>query len=408
MKPPRASDTEADTVELFAPDRIHLNETTEALLGDVRETARKVNELRPLSPDIVRDVQARLLGERVYSSNAIEGNTCDLRETLEILRTGHVDIARKREATEVINLGNAIRYTQDALLPDPNPHTPEKLLEAHRNLQAGIDDEWAGKYRERGVMISGAKYQPPDHGYVPALVRRLLEQIAERENRQDVDPVLLATWGHWAIARIHPFVDGNGRIARLWQDLVLFRARLSCAIIRPEDRREYVNSLQAADDADFNPLTQLVARRVVVTLRLYLHARRAEQGVADWAAQAARETIARDPKTTIGELREMFARFVAERNWEQFHDPKNLASSIAIEAAELMEHFQWVRSDELDAIRHDPQQMADIREELADVMAFVLAFANAMDIDIASAVEDKMAKNARKYPADRYYGRFKA
>lgn len=114
-----------------------------------------------------------------------------------------------------------------------------------------------------------------------------------------------------------------------------------------------------------------------------------------------------DNETTVGELRRMFAAFVAERAWEKFHDPKNLAASIAIEAAELMEHFQWVRSDELGALREDAEVMAGIREELADVAAFVVAFANSMDIDIASAIEAKMARNAQKYPAEEYYGRYK-
>jgi dCTP diphosphatase len=114
-----------------------------------------------------------------------------------------------------------------------------------------------------------------------------------------------------------------------------------------------------------------------------------------------------DQETTVGELRQMMARFVAQRNWEQFHDPKNLASSIAIETAELMEHFQWVRSDQVHEIRDDPQQRTAVREELADIVAFVLAFANSMDLDISSAVAEKMARNAEKYPADRYYGRFK-
>ena len=114
-----------------------------------------------------------------------------------------------------------------------------------------------------------------------------------------------------------------------------------------------------------------------------------------------------DDTTTVGQLRELIDAFVAERNWAQFHDPKNLASSIAIEAAELMEHFQWLRTDQLDGVRDDPQQMAEIREELADVTAFLLSFANAIDIDVSDALRDKMAKNARKYPADEYQGRFK-
>lgn len=114
-----------------------------------------------------------------------------------------------------------------------------------------------------------------------------------------------------------------------------------------------------------------------------------------------------DQTTTIAELRQMIRQFTAERDWEQFHDPKNLAASIAIETAELMEHFQWLRSDELEAIRSDAEQMSAIREEVADVTAFLLSFANAMDIDLSEALRAKMVKNARKYPADEYRGRFK-
>lgn len=114
-----------------------------------------------------------------------------------------------------------------------------------------------------------------------------------------------------------------------------------------------------------------------------------------------------DRDTTVGELRELVAAFVAEREWQQFHDPKNLAASIAIETAELMEHFQWLRSDQLDQVRQDPKQMAQIREEVADITAFLLSFANAMDIDLSDALRAKMAKNADKYPAGEYRGRFK-
>ncbi|MHC4091384.1 MAG: nucleotide pyrophosphohydrolase, partial [Planctomycetota bacterium] len=80
-----------------------------------------------------------------------------------------------------------------------------------------------------------------------------------------------------------------------------------------------------------------------------------------------------DQSTTVEELRQMLRSFVAERQWEQFHDPKNLAVSIAIETAELMEHFQWLRSDQLDELRHDAEQMAAIREEVADITAFLLS-----------------------------------
>jgi len=114
-----------------------------------------------------------------------------------------------------------------------------------------------------------------------------------------------------------------------------------------------------------------------------------------------------DNDTTVAELRNRIAEFVHERDWEQFHDPKNLSASIAIEAAELMEHFQWVHSDGLAEIRNDEASMAQIGEELADVVAFVLSFANAMDIDISSTLAAKLEKNEKKYPTAKYYGRFK-
>ena len=114
-----------------------------------------------------------------------------------------------------------------------------------------------------------------------------------------------------------------------------------------------------------------------------------------------------DQTTTVRELRDLLAAFVAEREWQPFHDPKNLAASIAIEAAELMEHFQWLRTDELAAVREDAEEMEAIRQEVADILAFLLSFANAMDIDLSDALRDKMVLNARKYPAQEYRGRFK-
>jgi NTP pyrophosphatase (non-canonical NTP hydrolase) len=114
-----------------------------------------------------------------------------------------------------------------------------------------------------------------------------------------------------------------------------------------------------------------------------------------------------DRETTVQELRDLMAAFVAERQWEQFHDPKNLAASIAIETAELMEHFQWLRTDELAAVRDDSAHMAKIREEVADVFAYLLSFANSQNIDLADALREKMKHNSQKYPAEDYRGRFR-
>ncbi len=116
--------------------------------------------------------------------------------------------------------------------------------------------------------------------------------------------------------------------------------------------------------------------------------------------------MASDEDTTVGELRREIAAFVRERDWDQFHDPKNLSMAIATEAAELMEHFRWIKNDPSRDLVNDATARQAIGEELADIMAFALAFANATKIDISSTLREKLAKNTRKYPANEYKGRY--
>jgi NTP pyrophosphatase (non-canonical NTP hydrolase) len=112
-----------------------------------------------------------------------------------------------------------------------------------------------------------------------------------------------------------------------------------------------------------------------------------------------------DATTTVAELRAAMRKFVSEREWEQFHSPKNLAMSTAIEAAELMEHFQWMEVAASRDVVKEPRKLQAIGEELADVLSYSLALANALDLDISEILADKMRKNALKYPADQFKGR---
>jgi NTP pyrophosphatase (non-canonical NTP hydrolase) len=102
---------------------------------------------------------------------------------------------------------------------------------------------------------------------------------------------------------------------------------------------------------------------------------------------------------SLSDLRERLRQFAAERDWEQFHVPKNLAMSVAIEAAEIMEHFQWLTPDESAAL--PAPQRAAVAREIADVLLYLVRLADVLDIDPVEAALDKMAINARKYPAVR-------
>lgn len=106
-----------------------------------------------------------------------------------------------------------------------------------------------------------------------------------------------------------------------------------------------------------------------------------------------------DAQTTVAELREIVRQFVQERNWDHFHAPKNLSMALAIEAAELMEHFQWLSVDESREVAVDSEKRAAAGEELADVVCYALALANSLSLDLSDTVRAKMVKNRQKYPA---------
>ena len=113
-----------------------------------------------------------------------------------------------------------------------------------------------------------------------------------------------------------------------------------------------------------------------------------------------------DTTTTIADLRSLIQEFVSERNWEQFHTPKNLAMSISIEAAELMELFQWTDSEESSRRIGVEPHRTRLAEELADVLCYALSLANATGLDVSEAIRAKLVKNRAKYPADEFRDRF--
>lgn len=112
-----------------------------------------------------------------------------------------------------------------------------------------------------------------------------------------------------------------------------------------------------------------------------------------------------DSTTSVAELKSRVLSFARERDWEQFHAPKNLSMALAAEAGELMEHFLWATPEKSRAIIRDDAKCLKIAEELADVVIYALEFANATGIDISAAIEAKMEANAKKYPVEKSRGR---
>jgi NTP pyrophosphatase (non-canonical NTP hydrolase) len=117
------------------------------------------------------------------------------------------------------------------------------------------------------------------------------------------------------------------------------------------------------------------------------------------------EITVSDQTVSIGDLRLAVEQFVSDRDWDQYHSPKNLAMSIAIEAAELMEHFQWLAPDAARTRLEDEAARAEVADELADILIYCLSFANSTQIDVSRAIVHKLERNRSRFPVERVRGR---
>jgi len=114
-----------------------------------------------------------------------------------------------------------------------------------------------------------------------------------------------------------------------------------------------------------------------------------------------------DSVTTIKELQDILSKFITDRDWDKYHHPKEVAVSLAVEAGELLEIFQWMDRVPVEQMKKDPKLMERIRDELADVLGYCLDFGKRLDIDITKAYIEKMAKNEKKYPVEKSRGNHK-
>ena len=112
-----------------------------------------------------------------------------------------------------------------------------------------------------------------------------------------------------------------------------------------------------------------------------------------------------DSEASIHDLKTYVRDFVTKRNWLKYHNPKDLAEAICIEAAELLQVFQWATVEEASSWKNVPSKMGRIREELADVFIYCLSMANVLEIDVSEAILQKLSKNEAKYPVNKYFGR---
>jgi Fic family protein len=240
------------------------------LLKRLETKKAQLYALRPLPVAEVNRLREKILIEWIYNSNAIEGSTITLQETRLILETG-LTVGGKslREHFEVINHKEAIQYVEN-LVQNTEPITALHVRQIHKLILTNIDDENAGSYRETQVRIAGASFIPPESWQITSLMTEWSDWVVSAQG--SIHPVALAAQAHHRLVAIHPFVDGNGRTARLVMNLLLMRRAYPPTVILRANRRQYYSVLAQADSGRTDALVNFVGRAVENSLNLYLEA----------------------------------------------------------------------------------------------------------------------------------------
>ena len=240
---------------------------------EARILAKKeqLDGLRPLPKTAVRKLDEELTIEWIYNSNAIEGSTLTLQETRLILEHG-ITIGGKslREHFEVVNHQQAIHFVE-SLVQEDVPLSPFHVRQIHGLVLARIDDDNAGQYRNMPVRIAGSIHEPPPAWQIPAVMNDWAKWLAAAEAKQ-LDTVSLAAIAHHKLVEVHPFIDGNGRTARLIMNIILMRDGYPPAIIATANRQQYYRALSRADNGNPAPIVNFVGRAVERSLTLYVEA----------------------------------------------------------------------------------------------------------------------------------------
>lgn len=214
------------------------------ILRIIDEKKHDIDKARPLSPETLESLRKDFTVRYAHETTAIEGNTLTIYETKVVLEDG-ITIGGKsiREHLEVLNIRDALNWLEDTV-KNKTPVTEDTIREIHRIVMKGILYDDAGFYRRHPVYISGAWHVPPNWIKVPELMQDFSVWLERGPGPEH--PVVYAAKAHIELVRIHPFIDGNGRTARLLTSLLLMRSGYPPAMYTCASRQEYMHTLDKA------------------------------------------------------------------------------------------------------------------------------------------------------------------
>jgi Fic family protein len=242
-------------------------EKLQLMLERVELKKARLDKLRPIASVALDKLRESMMMEWTYHSNAIEGNTITLQETRVILSDG-ITIGGKtlREHFETLNHHEAIAALE-GMVQKKYTMKASDVMHIHGLVLQRIEKDFAGRYRNAGVRITGANFTPPNALKVDDLMDDLLDWVNEKN---DVPLIVKAMMFHHRMVWIHPFFDGNGRTVRLMFNLLLMNAGYPPAIILQQDRKKYYDALNKANQGNYEKLMLMVLQALERSLDIYL------------------------------------------------------------------------------------------------------------------------------------------
>lgn len=313
---------------------------------------KRLDGFRPLPDTLVRNLDDWFRVELTYTSNAIEGNTLTRRETALVVEKG-LTVGGKSltEHLEATNHAHALDWVKEQVKRKPSSLTEKDILHIHDIILKGIDDANAGHYRSVPVRISGSAVVLPNPRKVPDLMQDFVEWLKQSG---DLHPIELAAEAHYRLVTIHPFVDGNGRTARLLMNMILLMTGYPAAIIRKRDRLTYIGSLEKAQlGGSKDDYLKIITKAVDRSLDIYLKAANGEDA----------EQPESDMSLKIGEL----AKQTGESNSTIRHWTKEGLLEVAevTEAGyQLYSHDMAHRIKQIHALKEQRLTLQEIKERL--------------------------------------------
>ena len=223
---------------------------------------------RPLPKETLKSLEENFKLEWTYNSNAIEGNTLTLKETKVVLEGITIGGKTMREHLEAINHKEAIEFLEE-LINDNSELSEIDIKNIHALVLKGIDDENAGRYRTENVIISGASHIPPESVIVPELMEKLIYRYDEWKERYH--PIIVAALLHAEFVKVHPFIDGNGRTARLLMNFEAMKNGYPPIIIKTKQIHKYYDALdKGAMTGNYTDFVKMVTKQAEEMLDLYL------------------------------------------------------------------------------------------------------------------------------------------